>query len=143
MRLTPHKHEIDGVITILESDRYSNADQMAKALIKEIAEMLWMRDWFALVHLNNHGTGGLNWAPFASPVEALSVAEKVGIGGRFGTVKLYSPGVLLGNAQGKKNWKGFCQNPECGHAPFLHLMNGSARGACGLSSVCACQRYLK
>lgn len=143
MRLTPRKEEVDCVKAILESDEYTTADQMAKALIKEVAEMLWMRDWFALVHINGAGNGGLNWAPFSSPIEALNTAEKLAIGGRFGTVKLYSPGVLLGNALGKKGWKGFCQNPECGHAPFLHLTDGSARGACGLASVCACKKYVK
>lgn len=112
---------------------------MAKTLIKEVAEMLWMRDWFALVHLNEAGSAGLNWAPFVSPVEALNTAEKIGIGGRFGTVKLFSPGVLLG----KPNWKGFCSTEGCGHAPFLHLSDGNARGACGLASVCTCRRYVK
>lgn len=143
MRLTPRKEEIDGVTAILESDNYANADQMAKALIREVAEMLWMRDWFALTHVNRDGARGLNWAPFSSPVEALNIAERVGIGGRFVTVKLYSPGVLLANAEGKKGWKGFCQHPECGHAPFLHLHDGSARGACGLTSICGCRRFVK
>jgi hypothetical protein len=143
VRLTPRKEEIDRVKAILESDEYATADQMAKALIKEVAEMLWMRDWFALTHVNRDGTKGLNWAPFVSPIEALNTAEKVGIGGRFTTVKLYSPGVLLANALGKKGWKGFCQAPGCGHAPFLHLQDGSARGACGVTSVCACRKYVK
>jgi hypothetical protein len=143
VRLTPRKEEIDGVTAILESDDYASADQMARALIKEVAEMLWMRDWFALVHLNNDGTAGLNWAPFSSPVEALNTAEKIGIGGRFGTIKLYSPGVLLGNALGKPNGKGFCLTEGCGHAPFLHLSDGNARGACGLASLCACKKYTK
>jgi hypothetical protein len=142
VRLTPRKEEIDGVKAILESDRFTSADQMAKALIKEVAEMLWMRDWFALVHLNEAGSAGLNWAPFSSPVEALNLAEKIGIGGRFGTVKLYSPGVLLANADGKKGWKGFCQDEVCGHAPWLHLQVGAGRGPCGLSR-CGCMKFKK
>ncbi|MFG1602871.1 hypothetical protein [Actinoplanes sp. NPDC049265] len=143
VRLTPRKEEIDGVKTILESDDFTSADQMAKALIKEVAEMLWMRDWFALVHIGSAGKAGLNWAPFASPVEALNMAEKIAIGGRFGTVKLFSPGVLLGNTLGKPNWKGFCRAEGCGHAPFLHLSDGNARGACGLASMCTCKKYTK
>ena len=75
MRLTPRKEEIDRVKAILESDDYATADQMAKALIKEVADMLWMRDWFALTHVNRDGTKGLNWAPFSSPIEALNTAE--------------------------------------------------------------------
>lgn len=112
MRLTPRKEEIDRVKAILESDEYATADQMAKALIKEVADMLWMRDWFALTHVNRDGTKGLNWAPFSSPIEALNTAEKVGVGGRFTTVKLYSPGILLGNALGKKGWKASARTPD-------------------------------
>ena len=141
MSITPRSEEIEGVKAILESDQYTTADQMAKALIKEVAEMLWMRDWVALTHINRDGTKGLNWAPFSSPIEAFNTAERVGVGGRYTTVKLYSPGILLGNAEGKKGWKGFCQNPDCGHAPFLHLMNGNARGKCGLTSMCECKHF--
>lgn len=142
MRLTPRKEEIDGVKQILENDGYDSADQMAKALIKEVAEMLWMRDWFALVHINGAGNAGLNWAPFSSPIEALNLAERIGVQGRFGTVKLYSPGVLLANAEGKKGWKGYCQDAACGHAPWLHLQAGAGRGKCGLSS-CQCAKFKK
>ncbi|MEV6602299.1 hypothetical protein AB0M36_36435 [Actinoplanes sp. NPDC051346] len=52
------------------------------------------------------------------PDRALRVAEHVGTGGQFATVKLYSPGILIGNAKGRKDTAGFCQDAACGHAPF-------------------------
>ncbi|MEU7905859.1 hypothetical protein [Actinoplanes sp. NPDC049118] len=143
MRLTPRKEEIEKVKAILESDDFTSADQMAKALISEVADVLWMRDWWALAHIDITGRAGLNWAPFASPTEAQRVATKVGVQGTFRAVKLYSPGVMLANAEGKKGWKGYCQDPGCGHASFLHLSKGSGRGACGLTSMCKCSEFVK
>ena len=142
MRITPRREEIDRVVRILECDEFTGAEQMAKDLIKEVAEMLWMRDWFALVHLNRDGTKGLNWAPFSSPIEAFRTAARIGVGGRFGTVKLYSPGRLLANTEGKPGWPGFCQNDGCGHAPWTHAMVGAGRGRCVLSP-CDCARFRK
>lgn len=141
MRLTPRKEEIDRVKAILESDEYTSADQMARALIKEVADELDMRDWYALTHRWRDGQRGINWGPFASGIEALRVAEYIGEG-QYGTVKLYSPGVLVANAKGRKNTAGYCRHQQCGHAPFLHLTAGSRRGACGLST-CDCPSFKK
>ncbi|GGK13044.1 hypothetical protein GCM10010124_01970 [Pilimelia terevasa] len=140
MRITPRKEEVSRVVAILESDGFTDADQMAKALIKEVADILAMRDWYALVHTWNSGERGLNWAPFASESEALRTAARVGIGGRYGVVKLYSPGALVANHEGKKGWPGYCQT--CGHPPFTHSMAGNARGKC-LLGTCDCTRLVK
>lgn len=141
MRLTPRKEEVDAVKAILESDQYTTADQMAKALIKEVADELDMRDWYALTHRWRDGQRGINWGPFASPIEALRTAEYIGEG-QFATVKLYSPGILVANAKGRKNTAGYCRHEHCGHAPFLHLTAGSGRRACGLST-CECDGFKK
>lgn len=141
MRLTPRKEEIQAVVRLLEADSYPSADALAKDIIKTVADELDMRDWFALTHRWHDGQHGINWGPFASSIDALRAAEYIGEG-KFGAVKLYSPGVLVANAKGRKNTAGYCRDPRCGHAPFLHLMAGSGRGACGLST-CVCTRFQK
>lgn len=145
MKLTPRADEYKPVIEILESDEYDNAEKMAKAVVKAVAEMLWMRDWYALTHHFDGGTFGVNWGPFASEAEALSLAEKLGLPeDQFGTVHLASAGVLLANVVGKPGAKGYCQTPDCGHPPMTHLMNknGKQRGACPLGT-CPCTSYAK
>ncbi|WP_328310182.1 hypothetical protein OG432_10825 [Streptomyces sp. NBC_00442] len=142
MRLTPRKEEVEVVKALLEDPSFESADQMAKALIKEIAEVLQMRDWIALVHTWSDGSRGLNWAPFGSAAEAEAFAKKVSIGGSGRLVKLHSPGVMLANVGGKKGWKGYCQHPDCGHAPFTHSAASAARGACQIPT-CPCDRFRK
>jgi hypothetical protein len=56
VRITPRKEEVDRVVRLLESDSYTSAEHLARDLIKEVAGMLWMRDWFALVHINPDGS---------------------------------------------------------------------------------------
>jgi hypothetical protein len=142
MRLTPRKPEVEAVVQLLESQDYATADALAKDIIKTVADMLDMRDWVALGHRWHGGQSTIAWGPFSSEIEALRVAEYVGVGGRFATVKLYSPGVLIGNARGRKNTAGFCRDERCGHAPFTHSMATSARGPCLLES-CTCPRFEK
>lgn len=103
--------------------------------------MLEMRDWVALTHRYGDTGMGINWGPFSSPIEANRYAEKVGAGGKWATVKLYSPGLLLANAQGaKKPTKDFCTNPICMHAQWTHSAVGTSRGHCVLE-LCGCEKY--
>jgi hypothetical protein len=141
VKLTPRKPEIDAVVALLEADGYPSAEALAKDIIKTVADELDMRDWYALTHRWGDGQRGINWGPFASAIEALRAAEYIGEG-QFGAVKLYSPGVLVANAKGRKNTAGYCRHEQCGHAPFLHLTAGSGRGACGLST-CGCPAFKK
>ncbi|MEU2854170.1 hypothetical protein [Streptomyces syringium] len=142
MRLTPRREEVDAVKALLESPDFNSADQMAKAVIKEVAGILQMRDWVALVHTWSDGSRGLNWAPFGNEVEARAFASKLAIGGTGHLVKLHSPGVMLANTEGKKGWKGYCQHPECGHAPFTHSAATASRGACQIPT-CPCGAFRK
>jgi len=141
VKLIPRKPEIDAVVALLEADGYPSAEALAKVIIKTVADELDMRDWYALTHRWRDGQRGINWGPFSSSIDALRAAEYIGEG-QFGAVKLYSPGVLVANAKGRKNTAGFCRHPACGHAPFLHSMAGSARGAC-LLSTCECDGFKK
>ncbi|MEU7643322.1 hypothetical protein [Streptomyces huasconensis] len=142
MRLTPRREEIDAVKALLEDDSFESADQMARAVIKEVAGILQMRDWVALVHTWSDGSRGLNWAPFGNEAEAKSFASKVAIGGTGRLVRLHSPGVMLANVTSKKGWKGYCLDPRCGHAPFTHSTASAARGACQIPT-CPCDRFGK
>ncbi|MFI9229011.1 hypothetical protein [Streptomyces rimosus] len=142
MRITPRKEEIDAVKALLEDPDFDSADQMAKALIKEVGEILQMRDWVALVHTWSDGSRGLNWAPFGNAAEAEAFAKKVSVAGTGRLVKLHSPGAMLANIDGKKGWKGYCQHPECGHAPFTHSAASAARGACQIPT-CPCDKFRK
>ncbi|MEU9126611.1 hypothetical protein AB0D08_00615 [Kitasatospora sp. NPDC048540] len=141
MRLTPRKEEIEVVKDILEDPTFENADQMAKALIKEVADMLAMRDWFALVHTWTDGTRGLNFAPFGNEAEVKAFATKLSIGGTGRLVKLYGPGPFIANIDGRKGWKGYCQHPECGHAPFTHSAVGNSKGQCHVPT-CPCDKWI-
>ena len=145
MKLTPRADEYKAVLAIMESDEYKTGEAMAKAVVKQVAEMLWNRDWVALSHhFEGNAAFGINWGPFSSDSEALALARKIGLNGRFGTVHLGSPGALLANVEGKPGAKGYCQTPDCGHAPFVHLMNknGKQRGVCPLGT-CDCTSYQK
>ncbi|MDG4783287.1 hypothetical protein O7614_26875 [Micromonospora sp. WMMD961] len=128
MRITPRKDEVQRLVSILTSDDYDNPEQMAKALLKESADILWMRDWYALgSKLSEDSPHWLPFGPFASESEALQTFKKVGFGGAARTVKLYSPGRLLAFNEGK-DWPGYCKT--CKHDQVWHLQDGSARGGC-------------
>ncbi|GGN40244.1 hypothetical protein FHR83_007079 [Actinoplanes campanulatus] len=143
MRFTPRAEEVKRVVGILESGDYDTPEQMAKALLKDMADLMAMRDWVALSHRFSKGQLGLNWGPFASVIDATSTGEKLGgLGGEFSVVTLNSTGRLLGNVSSRKGAKDFCQHPDCGHAGWAHLMDGSARGRCGLE-VCPCDKFRK
>jgi hypothetical protein len=140
MRLTPRKEEVEAVKALLEDPTFESADQMAKALIKEIASILQMRDLIALVHTWADGHRGLNFGPFGSEAEIKTFASKMAFGGTGRLVQLHSPGVMLANVDGKKGWKGYCFHPECGHAPFTHSAASAGRGACQLPT-CPCGKF--
>ncbi|MFC4089321.1 hypothetical protein [Micromonospora sp. GCM10011541] len=142
MRITPRREEVKVIVDLLESDQFDSAEAMAKALIKEVAELMDMRDWVALTHrFGEQDRVGINWGPFASDSEATKYASKIGINGKFTAVKLYSPGLLLANAtQAKRPTKDFCTNPFCMHAGSLHSAVGNGRGKCVLE-LCPCEKF--
>lgn len=135
MRITPRREEVKTVVEILESDQYDSADAMAKALIKTVADALWMRDWYVLgSKFRTEDNFWLPYGPFSSESEAASVYKKTAIGGIAKTVKIYSPGRLIAMVEGKKGWSGYCA--ECGCDPAMHLQEGSARGKCASCPTC-------
>ncbi|WP_438470730.1 hypothetical protein [Streptomyces asiaticus] len=142
MRLTPRAHEIQRVVDILEDPTFDSPEQLAKAVIKEVAEIVQMRDLFVMVHTWADGSKGLNFGPFGAVGEAESFAKKMSFGGTGRVVPLTSSGVALANAEGKDNWPGYCYDSECGHAPFTHAAEGSSRGKCHVT-MCKCSKFVK
>ncbi|MFF4528149.1 hypothetical protein ACFY1P_02650 [Streptomyces sp. NPDC001407] len=140
MRITPRKEEIAAIVALLEDPTFESATHLAKAVYKEAAELIQMRDTFVLVHTWKDGSRGLNFGPFASEAEAKSFGTKMAFGGSGRLVKLYSPGVMLANHDGKKGWKGYCFDRECGHAPFTHSIASAARGGCHIPT-CPCTKF--
>ncbi|AOQ27033.1 hypothetical protein SEA_GODPOWER_58 [Streptomyces phage Godpower] len=143
MRITPRAQEVNAVLEIMESDEFEDGKSMAKALIKEVAQILAQRDSFALAHTWQDGTAGLNFGPFGTEGDATKFGERLGgVGGTAHVVKLSSPEVLIANQDGKKGWTPFCLVEGCGHAPFAHSMAGTSRGACMVDG-CECSTYRK
>ncbi|AKY03738.1 hypothetical protein AVT26_gp56 [Streptomyces phage Lannister] len=143
MRITPRAQEVNAVVEILESGEFDGPKDMAKALIKEVAQILAMRDGYALAHTWQDGTAGLNFGPFGTEGDAAKFGERLGgVGGTAHVVKLASPEVLIANQDGKKGWTPFCLVEGCGHAPFAHSMAGTSRGACMVDG-CECSTYRK
>ncbi|ANT41062.1 hypothetical protein BI024_gp58 [Streptomyces phage Nanodon] len=143
MRITPRAQEINAVVELLESDEFEDSKQAAKAIIKEVASILAMRDSFALAHIWQDGTAGLSYAPFGTEGDAKKFGERLGgVGGTAHVVKLVSPEALIANQDGKAGWTPFCLVDGCGHAPFTHSMAGTSRGACMVDG-CECSTYRK
>lgn len=140
MRLTPRSEEVKAVRAILESDGFPTADAMAKALIKEVADILSMREWFAAAVEFPTGERTPAFGLFSSSIDAIAVMKKVGLSGEVKLAKLYSAGQLLANVEGRPGWPGFCQT--CGHAPFWHAAKGAARGKC-VPDDCTCDEFKK
>ncbi|MEU9795025.1 hypothetical protein AB0E27_31255 [Streptomyces sparsogenes] len=142
MRITPRAYEIKKVVDILEDPTFDSPEQMAKALIREVGDMIQMRDLFVIVHTWADGTKGLNMGPFGAVAEAETFAKKANIGGTGRIVPLTSSGIILANVEGKQSWPGYCWHPECGHSPVNHAIDGASRGKCHIAT-CKCDRFVK
>ncbi|AXQ61115.1 hypothetical protein SEA_HANK144_62 [Streptomyces phage Hank144] len=142
MRITPRTHEIQRVVDILEDPTFDSPDQLAKAVIKEVADIIQMRDLVVLVHTWADGSKGMNMGPFGNLAEAEAFAKKMSFGGTGRPVPIVSSGVLLANHDGKTSWPGYCWNPACGHAPWTHALDGASRGECR-EPKCECSRFVK
>lgn len=142
MRLTLRSHETRRLVDILENGSYETAEQMARALFKEAASIIQMRDLIVLAHTWNGGTKGLNIGPFGSMAEVESFVKKVPLGGTGRAVPITSSGILLANQTGGSGWPGYCYDPQCGHLPTDHAIVSATRGSCVLPE-CECEQFLK
>ncbi|MFE4451462.1 hypothetical protein [Streptomyces sp. NPDC056796] len=143
MRITPRAHEVRRIVDLLEDPTFDSSEQMAKALMKEMADILQMRDMFAMTHTWADGHKGLNFGPFGSAAEAEAFGKKMAFGGVGRVVPLTSSGVMLANHEGVKGgYPGYCYEPACGHAPWMHAIDGASRGECR-DRACPCGKFVK
>ena len=127
----------------MEKDTFKDGKAMATAVVKAVYETLTMREWYVLI-ITEGGHSGLPYGPFASEAEAKKLALKLGDGAFSYTIaKVYPAGVLEANLQGLPGGgSGFCRTQECGHAQWLHYMDGTTRGACS-EPECSCRKHKK
>lgn len=140
MRFTPRSSEYKALALLLESGEYDNATQLAKAVVNEVADLLWMRDWYAVSHRG--GILNVDYGPFASEAQAKAFCTKelAGQGGVGHIVRLTSPGQLYARINGHSDWEGFCKSCHC--PKYDHHHDGQALGKCGTSS-CPCKKFKK
>src|SRR5450759_3032369 len=100
MRLTPRKAEIEAVTAILTSDEYDSEQDMAKALIKTIAQILSERNTFGVAIGFADSLPGLVIGPLYSTADAqacITEAQEAGMEARMGrlcgTTSIRSPAV--------------------------------------------------
>lgn len=138
MRFTPRGEEIARVLAIMESDDYASGNEMAKALIFEVVDMLWFRDWYVLAAKTNEHQAA--FGPFASEADALAAGKKwKGMlvpddPTKWGVVWVHGLGGTADERTG--GGFGYCVTDDCGHPAYAHGMAGTSRGKCVLCKGC-------
>lgn len=140
MRFTPRGPEVKRVVAVLESEEFETPEAMAKAVIKEVVDLLSFRDTYAGTLRLKDGEHGLNFGPFYSAGDVKSYVSSLAVGGTFGVAPLHAPAPIKANIEGLDDTSPWCL--ECGHPAYAHLADGSSRGGCGLS-YCDCTKYKK
>lgn len=142
MRLTPRGEEVAEVVALLERSDYASAEELAKDVIKTVADFLQYREWFWLVHQGANAQ--VAFGPYASESEAASEATKgFNAADRAGDNLLFTVRTApLSRAEHRAGGgAGYCTSESCGHPPYMHSLAGSGRGKC-LLSACGCDKYL-
>ena len=132
MRLSPRKTEIEPVVAILTSDEYDSETDMAKALIKTVAQVLSERNTFGVAIGFDDNHPGLAIGPFFSTADAqtcITEAQEAGMKARIarlcGTTSIKPPDALVGGCG------------ECGHRKALHPKSYK----CLVLPTCGCLRF--
>ena len=120
MKLTPRGNEVKAVVSLLESDEFETPEAMAKAIIKEIADLLSQRDFYAWVYRESPDAFYLPWGPFTSESEAKKFAAKyvMAMKGQHMILKLYSTAELTEQMGKHKLPDYFCTS--CNHQLISH-----------------------
>lgn|GEM_PF-7082175 len=141
MRFTPRGEEWKSALAVMEADGYKDGAAMAKDVVKAVHGDLVMRESYILVVREAAGHVPLFYGPFASEGDAQKLAAAVGL--PWAVVPMTGAGVLEANIDGRDfGGFGYCKTKGCGHAPWMHHMEGSARGRCS-ESDCSCTKHKK
>lgn len=141
MRLTPRGDEVKAIVALLESDGFDSAEALAKAVIKELAERLSDRNWYAWVYRETGDASYLSYGPFTSESEAMKFAGKyVGmLKGQHMILPLYSTNGLVNQLAEYKVKSLFCL--ECDHSLVSHE-HPKKNGKCAVRG-CKCKRKVE
>lgn len=143
MKVTLKNYEIEAVAKVLRDGMavkedgspavYESIEEMAAAMLKIAAEVISMRDSYALVLRWDNLDGraeGQNFGPYGSILEAQKASDRLaGAGAVRRIVTLNSTGMLQGRFEGTV-WRGMC---KCGHMKEEHFMAGNGYGGCGVA----------
>lgn len=139
VRITPRKDEVAAIVAVLEQP-HKNAEEAAKAVLKEAAELLGLRETLYALALGG-GRKTVNFGPYFSPAEVESVAKQLaGATPEFKIARMGGSGLLAARMEGLpkgKKVKDFCAN--CQHAKDLHLVDSGRKARCALD--CECTLY--
>ncbi|MFY1686315.1 hypothetical protein [Plantactinospora sp. WMMB782] len=139
MRLTPRGEEVREVVATLESDDFDTPEDMAKALIKQVADLLWFRTWYVLGVRRGEGAA---FGPFSSEAEAKTYGKKYEGAlippDDWGVVPVYGMGQVATNEAGGRpgGGYGYCATDGCGCPAYAHAQEGTSRGKCVVCGVC-------
>jgi hypothetical protein len=139
MRLIPLLDEVAWIASILNR-QHPSAEAAAKVVIKEVAELLWLRDWYVLTVTWTEDVDGVPqvrvvvFGPYASEAEARQHA------GDFKSPE-FRVGVLPMRGLGKPEERpgggfGYCCADGCGHPAWAHQAAGIRRGKCVMCKAC-------
>lgn len=114
------------MVALLESADYDTADALAKDVIKCVAGLFAVREWYAHAWRTGPGAPVLAWGPLSSDAEVTKFAVKAGLGGENISVKLYSTASMLDriaeSGKGTSKHCSVCTHPLGAHA---HPMNSN------------------
>jgi len=139
MKLTPRKDEINAVIAVLEDPGHKDAQAMARAVIKTVAEALSQREWWLYAWRDGPGPV-LAWGPFASEKDTEVFAGKVALKGEHRAIPVYSPYALMERMDKQdKGIQRYCTT--CNHPLGTH-QHDRRGGRCAVRG-CDCKQIAK
>lgn len=130
------------MVEILEDSKYSSAEQMAKAVIKAVAETLGDRQWYGYAHRFGEGDAGRMWGLFPTVKEVERFANTVGLQGDVIAYPIHPSAALLRRIEESEAELDNTHCDQCGHLRDIHRHEG-AKGrvltGCAVPG-CSCTR---
>ena len=129
MGITPRKDEVEGVVSLLESDEFDDAGEMAKAIIKLVADVLSQRTTHGVAVGMPGCKPALAVGPFYTVRDArkcVSDAQEAGMEAR--THRLSGAGSI----RAAQALRAVC---VCGHRTESHVWTTCTIAGCGCAGV--------
>lgn len=144
MALSPRRDEVQSIVALLESEDFESADELAKAILKEVAALLSKRDAYGVaIGLPSDGPQ-LCHGPYYSILDAKRIVREVEARG---LVAFIAPLLGAGNAL-REEEESHGKRCTCGHPKELHGMSITPRAVTTLGCCvykrrekCPCATY--